>query len=120
MVDCGAEEADHAANAGLGFGDQQPLLLEGIQRSAGLESGKVVVEYESSGVCGVADAAGAGIARAKIAGGVVIGLRGGGLFFHLSLPRPLRAVRRDQHPFTREGVEAAVRILCPIEHAPSC
>src|SRR5450759_778742 len=62
--------------------------------------------------------AGARVARTQIAAGVVIGLRGDGLCFHLPLPGTLRAVRRNQHPFARQRIEPAVRIFRPVEHEP--
>src|SRR5207245_2334800 len=107
-------------DAGLGLRDQQAVTVVGVERRPGLERGEIVVEDEGRSIVGIAYAAGAWIARAKIAGGVVLRLSGNGLFFHLTLPGPLRAVRRHQHPFARERIEAAVGILRPVEHAPSC
>ena len=109
-------ETDHAAESRFGFGQQQAVLLEAIQRRARLERGEVVVENESSGVRRIAHPAGARVARTQIAVGVVIGLCGDGLVFHLPLPGALRAVRRHQHPFARQRIEPPVRILRPVEH----
>ena len=103
-------------SARLRFGEQQAVLLEAVQRRAGLERGEIVIENERAGVGRIAHAAGARVARTQVAGGVVIGLCGAASFFHLPLPGALRAVRRNQHPFAGERIEPAMGILRPVEH----
>jgi hypothetical protein len=110
-------EADHAAGARFGLGREQPLAVEhdggvaggGLVGRVGLEGGEVVGEDEGARVVGVALAVGAHVPGAQVARGVVRGPLGGGGLLDLTLPRALRAVRRDEHPLAGERVEAAVR-----------
>ena len=109
-------EADHAANTRLGFGDQEAALLVAIERGIGLERGEIVIEDERRGVSGIAHAAGARVPGTEVALRVVVRLPRRSGLLDLALPGPLGSMRRDQHPFTGERVEAAVGVLLPVEH----
>jgi hypothetical protein len=109
-------EADDAADAGLAFGDEKAVAVETVWRSVGLEGGEIVIENEGGSVVRIVNAAGAGIAGAEIAGWVVFRLRRSGDGLDLSEPGTGGAMGRNEHPFAGERVEAAVRILLPVEH----
>src|SRR5579862_8986059 len=94
-------EADHAADAGFGFSDQEShvLLIKMATRNVGFEGCEVVLEDERGRILGIAHTAGTSVARAKIALRIVGGLRRNGLLGHFSLPWARSAMGRDQHPF---------------------
>ena len=75
----------------------------------GLEGGVIVFEDVGAGVGGCLCAAGARVAGAEIAGGIVGERRGDRGVFGLALPWALRAMRRDEHPLAAKRVVAAVR-----------
>ncbi len=116
-------EAEDAAEATLGFGAEEAgaVDVEGGGGDVGLEGGEVVLEDVGAGVRRGVMAAGAGVAGAEVAGGVVGQRRGLGGVFGLALPGALGAVRRDDDPLTLEGVPAAVRgfLKDVVDHARS-
>ena len=107
-------EAEHPAEAGLAFGDDEPVL-DPLRRRIGLERGEIVVEDEGVFVVGIARAARAKISGAEIAVRIVWKRRRRGDRLALALPGALHAVGRNQRPFAGERVQAAVRGLAPIE-----
>jgi hypothetical protein len=70
----------------------------------------VVREDERLLVLRVPLAARALVARAEVAARVVLVQPLACDFVHVSLPRPLRALRRDEHPFAAERVVSSVRV----------
>ena len=117
-------EAEDAAEAALGFGAEEAGVVdvESGCGNVGLERGEVVFEDVGAGVRRGVVAAGAGVAGAEIAGGVVgqrWRLRG---VLGLALPGALGAMRRDDDPLALEGIPAAVRGLLKdvVDHARSC
>ena len=109
-------ETYYPADARLGFGDEEPLALETVWRRPRFERCKIVIEDECRCVVRISFSAGARVAGAEVALRIVIRLAGGLVFLQLPLPGSLRAVRRNQHPFASQWIEAAVRVLVPIEH----
>ena len=102
-------EADDPAQATLGFGDQEGVGGRRRVDRVGQQRGEVVVEDVGGGVPGRADTAGARVARAQVAVGVVGGSIGDRGRLLLPLPRPGGAVRGNQHPLAGELVETPVR-----------
>jgi hypothetical protein len=102
-------EAEDAAKATLGLGDQEWGWVGGV---VGLdlreEGGEVVVEGEDAGVCGIVDSAGTGVGGAEIALGVVAQAGRGDGFGGFSLPGALGALGGDKDPLAEERVVAAV------------
>jgi hypothetical protein len=102
-------EAEDAAEAALGLGDEEGrgVGLRG-RRFVGEQGREVVVEGEDGFVVGIADATGAGVGGAEVAGGVVgdCGSGGGGGGF--SLPGALGALGGDEDPLAEERVVATV------------
>jgi len=102
-------EAEDAAEAALGFGDQERGgvgLRVGL--NVGKERGEVVIEGEDGLIGGIVDAAGTGVGWAEVAGGVVLQAGARGLFRRLTLPRALGALWGDEDPLAEERVIAAV------------
>jgi len=110
----GVETEDSAA-AALGFGDEEGggvaaggrVWLSGLL-FVGEERGKVVVEGVDRGVRGIVDAAGTGVRRAEVAGGVVMDCGRGDGLGGFTLPGALRALGGDEDPLAEERVVAAM------------
>ena len=100
--------ADHPADAGFRLGDDQPAAIDRVMADRRLERREVVVEDEGVRVVGIDGAVGAAVARAEIAWRVVRRRRGRRGPLRLACPGALVAMRRDQHPFAGERVEAAM------------
>jgi hypothetical protein len=109
-------EADDAADAGLGFGDEEAAGFDVLGGGVGFECGEIVIEHEGPGVLRIVLAAGAGVAGAEIAGGVVIGKLLRWSVFDLALPGTVGAVGRYQDPLASQRIVAAVRVGLPVEH----
>ena len=117
-------EAEDSADAALGLRAQQAGACD-VQLGGwnfGQKRGKVVVKDVGAGVGGRLYAAGAGVAGAEIAGGVIVERGGSDDLLGLALPGALGAVRRDQHPLAQKRVPAAVRGFEEerVEHKGSC
>jgi len=84
-------------------------------RCVWFERGKVIVEDERARVLRIVDTTSAGISGAQVALRVITRQRLDGHFFHLALPRALRAVRRNQYPFLCQRIESPVRIPLQIK-----
>jgi hypothetical protein len=103
-------EAEDAAEAALGFGDEEWGWIGGVVGlDLGKEGGEVVVESEDAGVGGIVDSARTGVAGAEIALGVVAEAGRGDGFGGFSLPGALSALRGDEDPLAEERIVAAVR-----------
>jgi hypothetical protein len=104
-------ETNHAANPGLRAGHEQSRLV--YFASVGLRKKRrvVVVKNESTRVLGIFGAAGSRVAGTQITSGIVSGPIGRCRLIDLAEPWSLAAMRRDQHPFARQRVPAAMRIL---------
>ena len=99
---CFGREAQHAADARLAFGHQQPAFVEAVRRRIRPERGEIVIENEGGCVARIACAAGALIAGAQVALRVEYsGCAAQRGIFHLALPGPLGAMRRYEYPFAR-------------------
>src|SRR6266436_592006 len=66
-------EADHPAEPGFAFGDDQPpaFKVETFVDPGRLERGEVIVENECAGVARVRDSADPGVSRTEVTGGVI-------------------------------------------------
>src|SRR5207245_10755114 len=99
-------KADDAAGTRLAARDQQVVLevdlRRGLARLARAQGSEVVLEDERAGVRGIADAARAFVPRAEVAGGVVGRTVLWRPSLDLALPRALRTMRGDEHPFPGE------------------
>ena len=103
-------EAEDAAEAALGFGDQERGGMGlGVGLDVGEERGEIVVEGEDAGVGGIVLAAGAGVAGAEVAVGVVGEVGSGDGLGGFALPGALGALRGDEDPLAEERIVAAVR-----------
>src|ERR1700690_254043 len=103
-------ETNHAANPGLRAGHEQSRLV--YFASVGLRKKRrvVVVKNESTRVIGIFGAAGSRVAGTQITSGIVSGPIGRCRLIDLAEPWSLAAMRRDQHPFARQRIPAAMRI----------
>ena len=102
-------EAEDAAEAALGLGDEERgWAREGVGLDVGEQGGEVVVEREDAGVGGIVHAAGASVAGTEVAGGVIGGAGRGDRFGGFALPGALSALRGDEDPLAEEGIVAAV------------
>ena len=103
-------EAEHTAAAAFALGDEQRRGLgEAGRGSIRQESGEVVIEDKDRFVVGILLAAGAGVSRAEIAGGIVVELGGRGWGRAFALPGTLGSLRRDKHPLVEQRIEPTVR-----------
>src|ERR1700722_12416669 len=84
------------------------MLLELSFRRVGFQGSKIIVENKSAGIARISFALGARVAGTKVAGRIVGQCRFRRNAFDLTLPRSLRALRRNQHPFSGEGVQPAM------------
>ena len=108
--------ADHPADTGFGAGDDQSAAVDRVMADARLQGREVVVEDEGVGVVGIAVAVRAPVARAEVAVRVVGERRRCRRPLGLADPRPLVAVRRDQHPFAGQRVEPTMRDALGRQH----
>jgi hypothetical protein len=103
-------EAEDAAEATLGFGDEEwGVTVAGVGLDVGEQGREVVVEGEDAGVGGVVDSAGARVGGAEIAGGVVVEAGRGDGLGGFALPWALGALGGDEDPLAEERIVAAVR-----------
>ena len=86
-------KADDTADAAHALALKQRIGFVAKRGRVGQERGEIVGEHKWLVVIGVGFAVDAAVARAKIAIGVVRGLRCGGSFFALPLPRAFGAMR---------------------------
>src|SRR5713101_1453338 len=108
-------KTQNATDSRFGARDDQIFDVLLAWRRSWKQSGKIVVEDESSGVGGIPRPTRPEISRAHVTAGVVFRNLLGFDSFRLSLPRPLGPVRRDENPFTRERIEAAMRMLAKLD-----
>ena len=105
--------ADHAALTAHRLRGEERILPVARPRFVGrrriLQRGKIIGEHERSAIVGVHSAAGACRTRTEMAARIVRHPRRDGRLVHLSQPRPLRALRRHQHPAAGERIAATVR-----------
>ena len=101
-------ETQYSADAAVGLGDEQTILLVLQRLDFGQKRGKIVVEGVSSGILRSLLAAGSLVSRAEITIGIVSNRRWRWKLFHFSLPRALGPLRRDEHPLAQERIEAFV------------
>ena len=101
-------KAAYAAQAALAVGDQQITFLDRDFLRIWQQGREIVVENEGRGVVRILFPACTRISGTEIAGWVIVWRIFERSFLYFALPGPLRAVRRDEHPFARERVEAPV------------
>jgi hypothetical protein len=107
-------EAEDAATAALGLGDEERRWRGGggrrgrLRKDVGQQRGEVVVEGEDGFVIGIVDAAGAGVGGTQVAGGVVGEAGRGDRLAGFALPGTLGALRGDEDPLAEERIVAAV------------
>src|SRR6266849_4525748 len=99
------------AGASLVFGNQQfsCALIDSGVRHIGSQRGKIVGEDKSRAIVGITDAASALVARTKIAAHLIARGLQDGASLNVALPWSLCTMRRNQHPFPMERVEAPMR-----------
>ncbi len=79
------------------------------------QGGEIIFKNKSRLVLRIANTAGTLICRTKIAGRVVLRTLGGRDRLDGALPGAPRAVRRHQHPFVSERIEAAMGFLAKFQ-----
>ncbi len=106
-------KADHAAESGLAFGDNQaPVFqVQAVVANARFECGKVVVEDECARIFGINDTANPGISRTEVTRGVVLRFLLCRNPLELALPGTAGAMRRDEHPLVGERIQSAMWIF---------
>src|SRR5207248_2492630 len=122
----------HAAETALGIGDEQTTGCWGLGAGGwgrpgggGLgagwpERGKIVVERECRRVLRIADAVRARVPRTQVTRWIVGDGRCRRRSFDLSLPRPLVALRRHDHPLVAQRVIPPVRVIGHRDKTLSC
>ena len=103
-------KAHHAADSLFALGDQQPFssYVEASQRRIFFQSGKVVLKDKRGIILRIQDSTRSLIARTQVAGGIISRALDRGRCFNQALPRPLRPVRRYQHPLLRDAADASL------------
>src|SRR5215471_627350 len=102
-------KTNDATQTGLDFSPQQTVpstSLAGALR----ERWKVVFKDERVFISGVAEPAGSLIPWTQITIRIVFWQTLRLRLFHLSLPRPVRSLRRYQHPLARQLIESTMRM----------
>ncbi len=101
-------EAQNAAEAAVGLGEEQTIFLIFQRLGLGQERRKVVFKHISFRVGWHLFAASALVSGAQVAIRIVSDSRSQRKFFGLALPRTLRALRRDEDPLPQQRIEAFV------------
>jgi hypothetical protein len=104
-------EAQYAANAAFGASEKQFRFVVVAVRHGRGQRREIIVEHECRFVLRVLPSVHSCIARTQIAVGIEFQYPFPRDWFKLALPRPVRTLWRHLHPFTKERVEANVRML---------
>lgn len=86
-----------------------------VCRRALLQCGEVILKNKCRIVARIVNPASTLISGAKVTSRIVLRTILGRNVFCRPLPGPLRPVRRNQHPFVSERIEAAMRLLCQFQ-----
>lgn len=115
-------KTDHAAAPGFTLRQQQIAFAEFARRRVGAKSGEIVVEDKGAGVLRVGVATRARISGAKVTLRIVCRRNRCGRGFNLALPRAFGTMRRYEHPFACQRIEAAMRMSAQLKlwHCGGC
>src|SRR6266404_8355599 len=110
-------EAHHAADSGFAFGDQQAFILH-IYAGQGrvfFECCEIILKDEGGFVLRVSNSTSPCIARTEVTSWVILWTVRLRDCLNRALPWTLGSMWGDQHPFVRQRIKAAVRLLIELQ-----